>query len=86
MLSDKAPDDNDGELNRQLERGSAQAFILFIEIYTLASFQVAICTQSVWGILWQHKKDLLNDLFERNVDLDLYTARIGIIIAKNYQS
>ena len=38
MLSDKAPDDNDGELNRQLERGSAQAFILFIEIYTLASF------------------------------------------------
>lgn len=41
---------------------------------------MAICTQSVWGILWQHKKDLLNDLFERNVDLDLYTARIGIII------
>lgn len=34
-----------------------------------------MCAQSVWGILWQQKKALLDEIFKRNVDLDLYTAR-----------
>lgn len=33
-----------------------------------------MCAQSVWGILWQAKKALLDELFRRDVDLDLYSA------------
>uniref|UniRef100_A0A1I7RU76 Mediator of RNA polymerase II transcription subunit 23 n=1 Tax=Bursaphelenchus xylophilus TaxID=6326 RepID=A0A1I7RU76_BURXY len=46
--------------NKHLERGSAQ---------------VSVCAQSVWGILWQQKKQLLEEIFKRNVELDLYSAR-----------
>ncbi|CAD5218465.1 unnamed protein product [Bursaphelenchus okinawaensis] len=46
--------------NKHLERGSAQ---------------VSVCAQSVWGILWQQKKALMEEIFKRNVELDLYSAR-----------
>lgn len=60
MLSEK-PDIHQQYLeNQHLERNSAQ---------------VAMCAQSVWGILWQQKKSLLDEVFKRDVDLDLYTAR-----------
>jgi hypothetical protein len=29
----------------------------------------------VWGILWQQKKQLLEEIFKRQLDLDLYSAR-----------
>lgn len=35
-----------------------------------------MCAQTVWGMLWQQKKPLLDELFKRDVDLDLYSARI----------
>lgn len=60
MLSEK-PDLHQNDLeNQHLERNSAQ---------------VAMCAQSVWGILWQQKKPVLDEIFKRDVDLDLYTAR-----------
>lgn len=40
-------------------------------------FKVAMCAQTVWGMLWQQKKPLLDELFKRDVDLDLYSARIA---------
>lgn len=46
--------------NQHLQRGSAQ---------------VSVCAQSVWGILWQQKKQLLEEIFKRQIDLDLYSAR-----------
>jgi hypothetical protein len=34
-----------------------------------------MCAQNVWGVLWQQKKGLLEEIFKREVDLDLYSAR-----------
>lgn len=34
-----------------------------------------MCAQNVWGILWQQKKAILEEIFKRDVDLDLYSAR-----------
>lgn len=42
-----------------------------------------MCAQNVWGMLWQHKKALLDELFKRDVDLDLYTARAACGDAAN---
>lgn len=40
------------------------------------SHQVSICAQSVWGILWQHKKTVLEEWLRKGeLDLDLFTAR-----------
>jgi hypothetical protein len=59
MLSEP-PDLHHPANNQHLQRGSAQ---------------VSVCAQSVWGILWQQKKQLLEDIFKRQIDLDLYSAR-----------
>ena len=50
MLSER-PDlqQHDPAKDQNLERGSAQ---------------VAMCAQSVWGILWQQKKQMLDELFK----------------------
>lgn len=60
MLCEKPDVQTLDEKNNHLERGTAQ---------------VSLCAQSVWGLLWQQKKTLLDEIFKRNVDLDLYTAR-----------
>uniref|UniRef100_A0A915E805 WD repeat and FYVE domain-containing protein 3 n=1 Tax=Ditylenchus dipsaci TaxID=166011 RepID=A0A915E805_9BILA len=60
MLSEKPDIHHHHQKNSHLERGSAQ---------------VAMCAQTVWGMLWQQKKAILDDIFKRDVDLELYTAR-----------
>ncbi|KAL3100626.1 hypothetical protein niasHT_020905 [Heterodera trifolii] len=61
MLSDRPQFDLQDRRNRELERGTAQ---------------VSICAQSVWGILWQHKKAVLEEWLKKgNLDLDLFTSR-----------
>ncbi|KAI6229287.1 Beige/BEACH domain-containing protein [Aphelenchoides besseyi] len=59
MLSEP-PDLHSQVTNQHLQRGSAQ---------------VSVCAQSVWGILWQQKKPLLEEIFKRSIELDLYSAR-----------
>jgi hypothetical protein len=54
------PDLCNNSNNQHLQRGSAQ---------------VSVCAQSVWGILWQQKKQLLEEIFKRPIDLDLYSVR-----------
>ena len=68
MLSEKPDIHQQDPENQHLERNSAQ---------------VAMCAQSVWGILWQQKKALLDEIFKRDVDLDLYTARASCGEAAN---
>uniref|UniRef100_A0A183C2A5 Uncharacterized protein n=1 Tax=Globodera pallida TaxID=36090 RepID=A0A183C2A5_GLOPA len=61
MLSDRPQFDLQDRRNRELERGTAQ---------------VSICAQSVWGILWQHKKAVLEEWLKKgDLDLDLFTSR-----------
>lgn len=59
MLSEK-PNIQTNEINNHLEQGTAQ---------------VSMCAQTVWSLLWQQKKTLLDEIFKQNVDLDLYIAR-----------
>uniref|UniRef100_A0AC35ES16 BEACH-type PH domain-containing protein n=1 Tax=Panagrolaimus sp. PS1159 TaxID=55785 RepID=A0AC35ES16_9BILA len=60
MLSEKPDIQYTTPNSQHLERGSAQ---------------VAMCAQNVWGILWAQKKTLLEEIFKREIDLDLYSAR-----------